>query len=180
MFGQNKKRYMIPGRIPDRIDSLISKGTHVNGNIIFSGGLRIEGEVHGDVRLADGETGVLMLNAQGVVRGDIETSHLILEGEIEGGVLASQSIEMHSSARIVGDVSYRYIELKPGATIVGNMILLDENGARVIPSKSSGAFSDLAADKDTEASSNTDSMLGDGGADAVNSEATTPEAGRLV
>ena len=45
MFGNNKGN----GKPVNRIDSLVGAGTSVEGNIQFSGGLRIDGQVRGNV-----------------------------------------------------------------------------------------------------------------------------------
>jgi hypothetical protein len=39
-----------PNKPQTRIDSLIGSGTRIEGNVIFTGGLRVDGEVRGDVR----------------------------------------------------------------------------------------------------------------------------------
>jgi len=43
----------------NRIDSLIGAGTRIEGNVIFAGGLRVDGEIKGDVRTGEGEAGTL-------------------------------------------------------------------------------------------------------------------------
>ena len=54
-----------------RIDSLIGAGTVVNGNVTFTGGLRIDGKVHGNVIAANGEPSTLVISEQAEVDGEI-------------------------------------------------------------------------------------------------------------
>ena len=54
MFGNNK-----PGAKPQSIDSLIGAGTVIEGNISFSGGLRIDGTVRGNIASTGDQPGML-------------------------------------------------------------------------------------------------------------------------
>ena len=88
-----------------RIDSLVGAGTRVEGDIIFVGGLRIDGEVIGKVVAADGaSSSTLVLSEHARVEGAINVAHLVLNGTVVGPVCVSESLEMQSKARIVGDV----------------------------------------------------------------------------
>jgi cytoskeletal protein CcmA (bactofilin family) len=107
---------------PNRIDSLIGVGTQIEGDIIFTGGLRVEGEIKGNIRLGGDDSGVLMVGAQAVVTGDVHVTHLVVDGTIHGSVHAAQTIEMRPTAKIVGDIHYRTIEIQLGAIIQGQMI----------------------------------------------------------
>lgn len=106
-----------------QIDSLIGAGTQVEGNLRFTGGLRIDGEVKGSIEAADGaSSSTLVLSEQGRVEGAVTVSHLILNGTIVGAVTVTDSLEMQSKARIVGDVDYALIEMHQGAVIEGRLV----------------------------------------------------------
>ncbi|TXH14071.1 MAG: polymer-forming cytoskeletal family protein [Gammaproteobacteria bacterium] len=109
-----------------RIDSLIGSGTVVEGNIRFTGGLRVDGEVKGAVEASDGaSTSVLVLSEHARVEGAVKVAHLVSNGVIVGPVSVSDSLELQSKARIVGDVEYALIEMHQGAVIEGRLIHLD-------------------------------------------------------
>lgn len=106
-----------------RIDSLIGAGAVVEGNIRFSGGLRIDGEVKGSVEAAEGATSsTLVLSEQARVEGSVTVAHLVSNGTVVGPVTVSESLEMQSRARIVGDVDYALIEMHQGAVIEGRLV----------------------------------------------------------
>ena len=65
-----------------RIDSLIGHGTRIEGDILFSGGLRVDGEVIGNVRAEVGQASTLVLSEQARVEGAIEVSHLVVNGTL--------------------------------------------------------------------------------------------------
>jgi len=110
-----------------QIDSLIGQGTKVEGNISFSGGLRVDGEIHGKV-IAQTPQSALMLSELGVINGHVEVSHLIVNGTVNGPVRASEFLELHPKARITGDVEYGMIEIQQGALIEGHLLLRREKG----------------------------------------------------
>ena len=106
-----------------QIDSLIGAGTQVDGNLRFTGGLRIDGEVKGNIEAVDGaSSSTLVLSEHGRIEGAVTVSHLILNGTIVGAVTVTDSLEMQSKARIVGDVDYALIEIHQGAVIEGRLV----------------------------------------------------------
>jgi cytoskeletal protein CcmA (bactofilin family) len=106
-----------------RIDSLIGTGTVIEGNIRFTGGLRIDGEVRGNVEAAEGaSSSMLVLSEQARIEGAVSVAHLVTNGTIVGQVTISESLEMQSRAKIVGDVDYALIEMHQGAVIEGRLV----------------------------------------------------------
>jgi cytoskeletal protein CcmA (bactofilin family) len=106
-----------------QIDSLIGAGTQVDGNLRFTGGLRIDGEVKGNIEAVDGaSSSTLVLSEHGRIEGAVTVSHLILNGTIVGAVTVTDSLEMQSKAKIIGDVDYALIEMHQGAVIEGRLV----------------------------------------------------------
>lgn len=106
-----------------RIDSLIGTGTVIEGNIRFTGGLRIDGEVRGNVEAAEGaSSSMLVLSEQARIEGAVSVAHFVTNGTIVGQVTISESLEMQSRAKIVGDVDYALIEMHQGAVIEGRLV----------------------------------------------------------
>ena len=115
MFGKQK---VTPQK---RIDALIGAGTVVRGDIEFEGGLRIDGQIHGNVAVASGKPGTLVVSEQARVDGRIEVSHVVINGTVNGPVVAKDYLELQPKARITGDVSYRTLEMHVGAQINGRL-----------------------------------------------------------
>jgi cytoskeletal protein CcmA (bactofilin family) len=103
------------------IRSLVGEGTVVRGDLHFSDGLRIDGEVHGSV-IATGEgPSLLVISEKARVHGKVKAGHVIITGTVHGPLQADEFLEMQPTARIVGDVHYEVLELHQGATIEGEM-----------------------------------------------------------
>jgi cytoskeletal protein CcmA (bactofilin family) len=105
-----------------RIDSLIGAGTRIEGSVIFSGGLRIDGEVKGDVRVAEGEAGTLVVSEQARIEGEVRVGHLVVNGTIVGPVHATELLELQPRSRVSGDVHYTSIEMHLGAIVEGRLV----------------------------------------------------------
>lgn len=118
MFGKKNDN-----RPQGRIDSLIGVGTIVEGNVRFSGGLRVDGVVLGNV-LAEGaaKDSTLVLSEQAKIEGAVSVAHLVSNGTVIGPVTAVVSLEMQAKAKIIGDVDYAMIELHQGAVIEGRLL----------------------------------------------------------
>lgn len=104
-----------------RIDSLIGAGTSVRGDIVFEGGLRIDGHVVGNVTAAEGKTATLVVSEQARVDGRVEVSHVVINGQVHGPVRATDYLELQPKAKVVGDVAYRTLEMHVGAVIEGRL-----------------------------------------------------------
>ena len=106
----------------NRIDSLIGAGTKISGNVSFVGGLRVDGEILGDVVASGDEASTLVISEPGHITGEIHVSHLVVNGTIDGPVHASEFMELQAKSRITGDVHYNRLEMHLGAVIEGRLI----------------------------------------------------------
>ncbi len=106
----------------NRIDSLVGAGTKVEGNVTFSGGLRVDGEIHGSITAIGAEPSMLVISEQARVEGEINVSHLVVNGTIIGPVHSSGFLELQTRARVTGDVEYNTIEIRLGAVVQGRLI----------------------------------------------------------
>ena len=109
------------------IDTLIGEQTQITGNLVFSGGLRIDGKIHGDIT-AQGDGSTLILSERGEVTGNIKVPHLIINGMVKGNVHSSERVELQAKAEITGDMTYKTLEMALGATVNGGLIHEAEKG----------------------------------------------------
>lgn len=104
------------------IKSLIAQGTRIEGNMKFTEGLRVDGEVYGDINASPEESGsLLVISEASVVQGAIQADHVIINGTVRGPVHARELLELQPKAKIEGDVSYVSLEMHQGATISGQL-----------------------------------------------------------
>ncbi len=103
------------------IRSLIADGSHIDGNLRFADGLRIDGEVVGDIRSVPDQPSILVISETAAVTGEIHADHVIINGTVKGPVFANLMLELQPKARIDGDVHYTALEMHQGAIISGQL-----------------------------------------------------------
>jgi len=121
------------------IDTLIGAGTSVLGNVTFTGGLRIDGKVLGNIIAVGAEPGTLVIGEHAEVQGEIRASHVVVNGKVVGPVLADGYVELQPRARVVGDVSYKTLEMHVGATLRGRLNHIEPGIAAVVELKRAGS-----------------------------------------
>jgi cytoskeletal protein CcmA (bactofilin family) len=131
MFGKKA------GKPQNQIDSLIGANTHIEGNIIFSGGLRVDGHVRGNVIATNDRPSTLVLSDQAAIEGRIQVSHAIINGAVIGAIEASEYVELQPKAKISGNIQYKSLEVHVGASVDGMLLQQDkddiQSGGKVVP-----------------------------------------------
>ena len=116
MFGRKK------GFNAARIDTLVGQGTEINGDLVFSGGLHVDGKVNGNVIAEEGSTALLILSEFGRIEGEVKVPNMVLNGEIVGDVYGSTRVELAPKSRVKGSVYYNLIEMAIGAEVNGGLV----------------------------------------------------------
>ena len=112
MFGKNAQ---------PPIKSLIAQGSRIEGNLRFTEGLRVDGEVFGDLRANPEQPSILVISEEAIVQGAIDADHVIINGSVKGPINARELLELQPRARIEGDVTYKALEMHQGAVIAGQL-----------------------------------------------------------
>lgn len=103
------------------IRTLVGEGTVVTGELKFSDGLRIDGEVVGNIFATGERRTMLVISEKAKVTGRVRAGHVIINGMVVGPVESEDLLELQPKARIVGDVRYEALEMHQGATIDGEL-----------------------------------------------------------
>jgi cytoskeletal protein CcmA (bactofilin family) len=122
MFGRKK------GFSAARIDTLVGQGTEITGDLVFSGGLHVDGTIKGNVAAEEGSTALLILSEFGRIEGEVTVPNMVLNGEIIGDVFGSTRVELAPKARVKGSVYYNLLEMAIGAEVNGGLIHQPQGG----------------------------------------------------
>lgn len=125
----------------NRIDSLIGAGTRIVGDVHFTGGLRVDGEIDGSIIATPGKPSTLVLSEHARVNGEINVTHLVVNGEVTGPVSVAEYLELQSNSKVTGDVHYKTLEIQLGAVVEGRLIHLADTSEKVVAFKLSNAES---------------------------------------
>lgn len=97
------------------IESLISQGVEVRGEINSPGSIRIDGLVEGKLFVK----GDLVVGEKGYIKGEVHAENLVLAGKIEGNIDAKGRLEIKSTGTMTGDASCSVISIEEGAYLDG-------------------------------------------------------------
>lgn len=111
MFAKNKQ---------PPIRSLIGEGTVIQGELRFAEGLRIDGEIQGDV-VATGPSTIVVISEKAKIVGKVQAAHIIVNGRVEGPIECDQFLELQPKASIAGDIRYDVLEMHQGARVDGEL-----------------------------------------------------------
>lgn len=123
----------------NRIDSLIGAGTKIVGDVHFTGGLRVDGEIDGSIIATPGKPSTLVLSEHARVNGAVNVTHLVVNGEVSGPVNVAEYLELQSKSKVTGDVHYKTLEIQLGAVVEGKLIHLADATEKVVAFKLSSS-----------------------------------------
>jgi cytoskeletal protein CcmA (bactofilin family) len=112
-----------------RLAGILAHDTCVRGDVIFAGGLRIDGRVEGNVVDNPDSRGLLVLSEKGVIVGTVKVHDAVINGRVEGDMEIEHFLELQVGASITGNITYRTLKLDCGATVDGKLIRMGENSA---------------------------------------------------
>jgi cytoskeletal protein CcmA (bactofilin family) len=116
-----------------RLSSLIAAGVEIAGDVIVTDGVRIDGQVVGDVLSKPDTKGLLVLSEQGRIEGNVRMHDAVINGTICGDLEADNFIELQANARITGAIKYRTLQMACGARVQGTIeCIVDRPDSRLI------------------------------------------------
>lgn len=105
-----------------KIETLIGTAMEIQGDLIFSGGLHVDGKIVGNVIAEDDSHSMLVLSDQGQIEGEVRVPYVVLNGQVTGDVYASERVELSSHGQVKGNVYYNLLEMAMGAEVNGNLV----------------------------------------------------------
>ena len=99
--------------------SIIGSDLEIIGSLLATKSLRIDGTVVGNIKTKAGADVCIALGKTGLVQGNISGVRVLVAGRVEGNVLATERVELHSGADVHGDIIYAQIGIEQGARLSG-------------------------------------------------------------
>ncbi len=69
-------------------------------------------------------TGNIFVGQTGVVEADVEADNIVVQGKINGNVLARKQLEIQPHGQLIGDCTAQSIDIKEGAVFEGRSNML--------------------------------------------------------
>ncbi len=123
MFKKKNKKPVVVNTQQSRpkVDAMLNRRLKIAGDVHFSGILHVECTIEGDL-ISDDETSTLILSDAGHIKGSVKASNVMVNGRIDGNVLASHKVELYEKSRINGDLHYNLLEMAVGAGVNGKLV----------------------------------------------------------
>ena len=109
-----------------KLDTIIGKGTKIEGTITIEGATRIDGTVSGKLISND----VVTIGPNGQVKATVKARSIILGGRVEGNLEAEEKIELQAKSELHGDLIAKSLLVEHGAVFHGNSNMLGKTNNR--------------------------------------------------
>jgi cytoskeletal protein CcmA (bactofilin family) len=90
----------------------------ITGEVTSEEDLVINGSVRGPVSV---RSGTLTVGEQARIHGDLRGTRVIVRGAVDGSIAATERIELHASAVVLGSVSANQVVITDAATFNGRI-----------------------------------------------------------
>lgn len=99
-----------------KLDTIIGRGTKIEGTVIVEGATRIDGIISGKLESND----VVTIGPGGEVKATVKARSIIVGGKVEGNLEATEKIELQSKSELHGDLISKSLLVEHGAIFHGN------------------------------------------------------------
>jgi len=104
------------------LNTIIGKGSVINGKVSIQNSVRIEGRIIGEVS----STGTVTIGSKGEIEGDIIAVNAVVGGKVKGSMKASEKIILEANSIFVGDMQTAKLTIDEGAMFEGKCCMTEE------------------------------------------------------
>lgn len=104
-----------------RLSGFVGYGTKLTGETSFQAMLRIDGHLTGTVT---SDTGTLIIGSSGQVDADISVSAALINGTVNGDIVATERLELGRTARVMGNIQTPRLTIEDGAILEGGCSMI--------------------------------------------------------
>lgn len=110
-------------KVPSAVASVIGSGVTLEGDVRFSGVLRVDGTVRGKISALEGQSATLIVGSGARVDGEVRVPHLVVHGTLNGVITQCDKLELAATARLTGgQLCYGSMDVSPGAIIQAELV----------------------------------------------------------
>ncbi|CAN5750631.1 hypothetical protein BH20ACI4_BH20ACI4_17400 [soil metagenome] len=104
-----------------RLSGFVGYGTKLTGETSFQAMLRVDGHLTGTVT---SDTGTLLVGSSGQVDADIMVASAIINGTVNGDIMATERLELGRTARVMGNIQAPRLTIEDGAILEGGCTMI--------------------------------------------------------
>jgi cytoskeletal protein CcmA (bactofilin family) len=110
------------------IKAYMGEDTVFNGSLSFEGTVRIDGKFEGHVITED----TLIVGETGKLKADISAGTVVCIGQVEGTIVASKKVEIHSTSKVMGSIKSPAIYIELGGVLDGSCDMMGKE-SKIVP-----------------------------------------------
>ena len=95
--------------------NVLSSDVEIKGTVKFTNDLVVDGRIEGEIQ----SEGNLTVGENARLKAEIKTGTVVVYGKVHGNIVASERVELKSTAEVVGDIKAKTLSIEPGAIFVG-------------------------------------------------------------
>lgn len=114
------------------VDTLIGRNTRIEGDVHFTGGLYVDGQVKGAIASEAGGEAMLSISEHGHIEGEVRVPHVVVNGRLIGNIHHAEKVELLGNAHVQGNIHYKLLQMAVGAAVTGQLVQ-EREPARQLP-----------------------------------------------
>jgi cytoskeletal protein CcmA (bactofilin family) len=107
-----------PYRTPDIDKNFIGKAVRIVGQIFTKEDLYVDGDIEGTIESQDTR---ITIGSNGRVQAGIKAREVVILGQIQGDVEATDKVDLRKDAKLVGNITTARISIEDGAVFKGSI-----------------------------------------------------------
>jgi len=121
-FGSNKPPYVNSAEEPTDLRSFLGEGVEITGEVRFSEIMRVDSNISGTIV---SDSGSLLIMEKGCIKATVQVGTVEVSGIVEGTITARNSVKIHSTGRVYGDIYTPALIIEHGAVFDGKCHMLE-------------------------------------------------------
>lgn len=111
------------------LNTIIGKGTIIEGAIRVQNSLRLDGKVIGNILTTDS----LIIGKEGEIEGEIRVKNAVVGGTVKGHIFASGKVVLEARSNVNGEIKTAKLAINDGAKFEGHCVMNDESTIKALP-----------------------------------------------
>ena len=104
------------------LNTIVGKGTRIEGSMFVQNSLRVDGRIVGNVSTTES----IVVGKDGEIKGELTVGNAVIGGKIEGKIEAKGKVVLESKSSFQGEMKTAKLVIDEGAFFDGNCIMDDQ------------------------------------------------------
>lgn len=116
------------------LNTIIGKGSVIEGNIKVQNSMRVDGRVKGQILASDS----IVVGKEGDIEGELRVKNIIIGGRVKGKIFASGKVVLEARAVFSGELKTSKLVIDDGAVFDGTCSMTEGGKILALPDAADG------------------------------------------